>query len=167
MKETKNELLQFVGGIVMLAVGLFIFSQKVIVHSSWFGYGGFSVAGIRISSGLVIVPLIIGIIWMFATSSFASKVFTAISVILILAAVILNTDIRLVTMSLYEATGIVTGVLTLLVLIFGGAGFVAKVLFASNKNNGDSKKNNKSVNEFKNDAKSIDDELDAMKKNIK
>ena len=45
MKETKNELLQFVGGIVMLAVGLFIFSQKVIVHSSWFGYGGFSVAG--------------------------------------------------------------------------------------------------------------------------
>ena len=48
-----------------------------------------------------------------------------------------------------------------------GAGFVAKVLFASNKNNGDSKKKNKSVNEFKNDAKSIDDELDAMKKNIK
>ena len=153
MKETKNELLQFVGGIVMLAVGLFIFSQKVIVHSSWF-------AGIRISSGLVIVPLIIGIIWMFATSSFASKVFTAISVILILAAVILNTDIRLVTMSLYEWV-------LILVLIFGGAGFVAKVLFASNKNNGDSKKNNKSVNEFKNDAKSIDDELDAMKKNIK
>lgn len=160
LKETKNELLQFVGGIVMLAVGLFIFSQKVIVHSNWFGYGGFSVAGIRISSGLVIVPLIIGIIWMFATSSFASKVFTAISVILILAAVILNTDIRLVTMSLYEWV-------LILVLIFGGAGFVAKVLFASNKNNGDSKKNNKSVNEFKNDAKSIDDELDAMKKNIK
>ena len=154
LKETKNELLQFVGGIVMLAVGLFIFSQKVIVHSSWFGYGGFSVAGIRISSGLVIV------IWMFATSSFASKVFTAISVILILAAVILNTDIRLVTMSLYEWV-------LILVLIFGGAGFVAKVLFASNKNNGDSKKNNKSVNEFKNDAKSIDDELDSMKKNIK
>ena len=69
MKETKNELLQFVGGIVMLAVGLFIFSQKVIVHSSWFGYGGFSVAGIRISSGLVIVPLIIGIIWMFTTGA--------------------------------------------------------------------------------------------------
>lgn len=108
----------------------------------------------------MIVPLIIGIIWMFATSSFASKVFTAISVILILAAVILNTDIRLVTMSLYEWV-------LILVLIFGGAGFVAKVLFASNKNNGDSKKNNKSVNEFKNDAKSIDDELDAMKKNIK
>ena len=52
---------------------------------------------------------------MFATSSFASKVFTAISVILILAAVILNTDIRLVTMSLYEWV-------LILVLIFGGAG---------------------------------------------
>ena len=158
MKEAKNELMQFVAGIVMLAVGLYILSQKVIVFS---GYGGFfSFGGGRFSSGLIIVPLIIGIIWMFATSSFASKVFTAISVILILAAVILNTDIRLVTMSLYEWV-------LILVLIFGGAGFVAKVLFASNKNNGDSKKNNKSVNEFKNDAKSIDDELDAMKKNIK
>ena len=158
MKEAKNELMQFVAGIVMLAVGLYILSQKVIVFS---GYGGFfSFGGGRFSSGLIIVPLIIGIIWMFATSSFASKVFTAISVILILAAVILNTDIRLVTMSLYEWV-------LILVLIFGGAGFVAKVLFASNKNNGDSKKNNKSVNEFKNDAKSIDDELDSMKKNIK
>ena len=82
MKDAKNELLQFVGGIAMLAVGLFIFSQKVIVHSSWFGYGGFSLAGIRISSGLIIVPLIIGIVWMFATgASFASKVFTGFSAV--------------------------------------------------------------------------------------
>ena len=28
MKNSKNELLQFVGGAAMLAVGLFIFSQK-------------------------------------------------------------------------------------------------------------------------------------------
>ena len=43
MKNSKNELLQFVGGAAMLAVGLFIFSQKVIVRSSWFGFGGFSI----------------------------------------------------------------------------------------------------------------------------
>ena len=38
MKDAKNELMQFVAGVVMLAVGLYIFSQKVIVFS---GYGFF------------------------------------------------------------------------------------------------------------------------------
>lgn len=78
MKEAKNELMQFVAGIVMLAVGLYILSQKVIVFS---GYGGFfSFGGGRFSSGLIIVPLIIGIIWMFTTgANFASKVLFASS----------------------------------------------------------------------------------------
>ena len=31
MKEAKNELLQFVGGVIMLVVGLYILSQKVRV----------------------------------------------------------------------------------------------------------------------------------------
>ena len=33
MKDAKNELMQFVAGVVMLAVGLYIFSQKGIVFS--------------------------------------------------------------------------------------------------------------------------------------
>lgn len=35
MKEAKNELLQFVGGVIMLVVGLYILSQKVMVSSSY------------------------------------------------------------------------------------------------------------------------------------
>lgn len=35
MKEAKNELMQFVAGIIMLVVGLYIFSQKVIVFSGF------------------------------------------------------------------------------------------------------------------------------------
>ena len=42
MKDAKNELMQFVAGVVMLAVGLYIFSQKVIVFS---GYGFFFLGG--------------------------------------------------------------------------------------------------------------------------
>ena len=166
MKETKNELLQFVGGIVMLAVGLFIFSQKVIVHSSWFGYGGFSVAGIRISSGLVIVPLIIGIIWMFTTgANFASKVFTAFSVLLIIVSVIMSTHIHLSSMTLYEW-------ILLLVLIFGGAGLVAKVLFAGSASDDKKKKSSRKgkgddIDSSFSSVKNIDDELEQMKKNIK
>ena len=35
MKEAKNELMQFVAGIIMLVVGLYIFSQKVIVFQAF------------------------------------------------------------------------------------------------------------------------------------
>ena len=47
MKEAKNELMQFVGGVIMLVVGLYILSQKVMVSSS---YGFFSLWGGRFSS---------------------------------------------------------------------------------------------------------------------
>lgn len=125
MKSPKNELMQFVAGAVMLAVGLFILSQKVIVSSGWFGYGGsIMLGGIRVNSGLIMVPFIIGIVWMFATgASFLSKLFTVLSVILIVASIIMNTSIHMVSVTLYEWV-------IMLVLIFGGAGFVAKVLFS-------------------------------------
>ena len=82
MKEAKNELLQFVAGVIMLVVGLYILSQKVMVSST---YGFFSLWGGTFSSGLIMIPFIIGVVWMFATGgSFASKVFTALSVLLII-----------------------------------------------------------------------------------
>ena len=125
MKSAKNELKQFVAGVVMLIVGLFILSQKVVVSSGWFGYGGtIMLGGVRLNSGMIMIPFIIGIIWMFASgASFASKLFTALSVILIVASIILNTNIYMVSISMYEWV-------VMLVLIFGGAGFVAKVLFS-------------------------------------
>ena len=164
MKEAKNELMQFVAGTVILAVGLYILSQKVIVFS---GYGGFfSFGGGRFSSGLIIVPLIIGIIWMFTTgANFASKVFTAFSVLLIIVSVIMSTHIHLSSMTLYEW-------ILLLVLIFGGAGLVAKVLFASSASDDKKKKSSRKgkgddIDSSFSSVKNIDDELEQMKKNIK
>mgnify|MGYP000252380609 CR=1 FL=1 len=152
MKEAKNELLQFVGGVIMLVVGLYILSQKVMVSSS---YGFFSLWGGRFSSGLIMVPLIIGVVWMFASGgSFVSKVFTVLSVILIIAAIVASTRIWLVTITMYE-----------LVLIFGGAGLVAKVLFANNKS--EKSKKDKSEQTGGSYTSSVDDELDKMKKNMK
>lgn len=120
MKSAKNELLQFLAGLVMLIAGLFIFSQKVVVHSSFMS--GFSMGGIRMTSGLIIVPLIIGIVWMFATgASFASKVMTGVGVFLILVAIIASTSMHLTSMTLYDWV-------LILVLIFGGAGLLAKIL---------------------------------------
>ena len=50
MKEAKNELMQFVGGVIMLVVGLYILSQKVMVSSS---YGFFSLWGGRSYYGTI------------------------------------------------------------------------------------------------------------------
>jgi hypothetical protein len=121
MKKPKHELMTFAAGLVMLVVGLFIFSQKVIVYSSFFG--GFSISGARFSSGMVVVPLIIGIVWMFATDSFLSKVFSALAGLLIVVAVIMSTNLYLRSITLYEW-------ILILVLIFGGLGMLARVLLA-------------------------------------
>lgn len=120
MKNAKNELLQFLAGLAMLVAGLFIFSQKVVVYSSFMS--GFSLGGIRMTSGLMIVPLIAGIVWMFASgASFPSKIMTGLGVFVIIIGVIVSTDIRLTAMTLYSW-------IVILVLIFGGAGLLAKVL---------------------------------------
>lgn len=122
--KAKNELLQFVAGLVMLIVGLYIFSQKVMVHSGFFG-DGIVIGGFRMNSGLILVPLIAGIVWMFVSDAFGAKILTVTGVLLIIVSIIMSTSITLVSMSLYDW-------IVILVLIFGGAGFVAKVLFASN-----------------------------------
>ena len=158
MKNPKNELLQFVAGLVMLVVGLYIFSQKVIVVSTMFN-GRVPIVGYHVNSGLIIIPLIIGIIWMFVSSaSFGSKIMTAIGVLIIVVSVIMSTSIRLVTMTLYEWV-------LILVLIFGGVGFVAKILFFSGDDNVSTKKKNKSSNNSS--EYDIDSEIEKIKKNNK
>ena len=159
MKEAKNELLQFVAGVIMLVVGLYILSQKVMVSST---YGFFSLWGGTFSSGLIMIPFIIGVVWMFVTGgSFASKVFTALSVLLIIVSIIVSTRIWLVRITMYEWV-------LILVLIFGGAGLVAKVLFANNKSErATGKKDKDDAYDFKKQAGSIDDEIERMKKNMK
>lgn len=126
MRKAKNELLQFLGGLAMLVVGLYILSQKVMVHASFFGYrmmvGSFSVSG-----GMIMIPLIIGIIWMFASGgSFISKLFTVFGALLIIVSIILSINISIIPMTLYDW-------LVILVLVFGGAGMLARILFANPK----------------------------------
>lgn len=126
MNRAKNELLQFLGGLLMLVAGLFIFSQKVMVSSTFFGLR-MMLGGMSMSNGMIIIPLIIGIVWMFASGgSFASKIFTSLGVLIIVVSIILTTNISLVRMTLYEWV-------LILILIFGGAGMLARILFTGSK----------------------------------
>ena len=147
MKKEKNELLKLLAGMAMLVAGLFIFSQKVIVTSGFFGFG-FTLGGIHFGNGLIMVPFIIGIVWMFGSGgSLLSKLFTIASVIL------------------YEW-------ILILVLIFGGAALLARLLL-SDKNSTRSANSTSAgmpPNEEKTDEQrkieAIEDELERMKRDL-
>lgn len=118
----KNELLELLGGMAMLIAGLFLFSKKVVVSTTFFTT--VSIGGFHANSGLVVVPFIIGIILVFVKpQSFGAKVVLGLGVLLIVVSVIASTTIRLYSITLYEW-------LLYLVLIFGGLALTLKILLA-------------------------------------
>ena len=126
MKKVRNELLEFLGGLAMLVVGLYLFTNKASVQTSFFA-GNLSLFGLNVNSGLVIIPFIIGVVWLFVKpSSFGAKLVTGLGVLLIIVSVIASTTIRLQRLTLFEW-------ILYLVLIFGGVGLLARALFGGNK----------------------------------
>ena len=83
---------------------------------------------------------------------------TVIGVLIIVVSVIMSTNIRLVTMSLYDWV-------LILVLIFGGAGFVAKVLFFSGNESISTRKKDKTSNNSSDYY--INSEIEKIKRNNK
>lgn len=113
----------------MLVVGLYLFTSKATVQTSFFS-GSLRLGGLNINSGLVIIPFIIGIVWLFVKpSSFGAKLVTGAGILIIIVSVIASTTIRLPKITLYEW-------ILYLVLIFGGAGLLARALFGGDKKEG-------------------------------
>lgn len=115
-----NELLQFFLGIILLGAGLFMLSKRVMVHSSWYIW---RIGGFDLSSGIITLPLIIGIIWCFFNSkSIIPKIIIILSVIFIVLTIIMSVRINFITTSLFDY-----------ILIFGmaaaGSGLLLKTLF--------------------------------------
>ena len=159
MKRAKNELLQFLAGLAMLIAGLFIFAQKVTVTSGLFGMG-FRIGGMYMSNGLIMIPFIIGVVWMFASEgSFASKAFTAAGILIIILAVIMTTNIHLTRITLYEWA-------LILVLIFGGAGLLARIFFGNRRHAAkEQPPEDARIEQTRARVDAIEDELERMKKN--
>ncbi len=98
--EKERDPLHFVLGVIFLAIGTFILSRKIQVHSGFFGY---SLWGFNIGFGLVVLPLLFGIAWMFYNpKSIWGKIISALGALFILVSVIMNTSIHLVAMTLYD-----------------------------------------------------------------
>lgn len=122
--KNSNELLQFFIGIILLGVGLFMLSKRVMVHSSWYIW---RIGGFDLSSGTITIPLIIGIIWyFFNTKSIAPKIIITLSVIFIIISIIMSVKINFMATSMFDY-----------ILIFGmaaaGSGMLLKTLFKKRK----------------------------------
>ena len=118
--NSSNDPLQFFLGIILLGVGLFMLSKRVMVHNSWYIW---RIGRFDVSSGTVVIPLIIGIIWYFASpKSIVSKVIITLGVIFIVATIIMSVRISFVTTSMFDY-----------VLILGmaaaGSGLLLKTVF--------------------------------------
>ena len=130
MKKQRNPLGQFVIGMVMLAAGLYWFMSNVTVMTHF----GFQIWNFRIGAGLIVVPFIAGIIWLFLNvDSFGAKLLTVLGLVIILASIISNIQFMFRATSMYVY-------LIMLVLIFGGAALVGQVLFRWPKDEDEKKK---------------------------
>lgn len=122
-RKTSSDLLQFFMGLILAGVGLFWVFKNVHVETGWLmglGNGFFS----RIPTGVVTIPLIIGIVMLFfmERKRIFAWVVTVIGILIILLAIILSVQLRLERLQLYEY-----------VLMFGfiaaGSGLLLKTLF--------------------------------------
>ena len=119
MKKKRNPLGQFVIGMIMLAAGLYWFLSNVTVTTGF----GFSFGGFRLGAGLVVVPFIAGIVWLFLNvDSFGAKLLTGVGFLIIIASIISNIRFIFRAVSLYAY-------LVMLIMIFGGGALVGQVLF--------------------------------------
>lgn len=116
----QNEFLQFFLGVILLGAGLFMLSKRVMVHSSWYIW---RIGSFDLSSGMVTIPLIIGIIWyFFNTKSIIPKIIITLGVIFIVLTIIMSVRINFMPTSMFDY-----------IIIFGmaaaGSGLLLKTLF--------------------------------------
>ena len=168
MDNNKNTLLRFLAGLALMSVGLFLLFNRVHVGSAGFGgWGRLSIFGLfSMPSGLVFVPFIIGIVWMFGSDSFVAKIFTALSVLFIIAAIVMNTTFWLDRMTMFDW-------LLILIMVFGGGAIVASILFHEPKAEEEKAKAKAEAEMYKTvanvesqRAKDLEKELNALKQDM-
>ena len=121
----QNEMMEFVVGIILLAVGLFMLTMRVRVYSGWFA--GFMIGNFHIASGVVTIPLIIGIIWyVVKPESILPKILSIIGSIIIVVSIIMSISINWVSSTLFEY-------LLIFALSAVGVGLILKTVLTDKK----------------------------------
>ena len=124
-KKEKNSM-DLILGILIIGAGLFFLLQQTDVTMSLGSFRFFN-WGFDMPSGLVVIPLIAGVIMLaFNPKNAVGKVVTGLGIVIIVAAIIMSTTIRFRTTSMYNYV-------IMVVLIAVGAGFLLKYFFGNNK----------------------------------
>lgn len=124
-KSKPTDSLEFYIGLFLLAAGLFFILTKARVSS--FGFYSFYLGGITISSGLVVIPLILGVIWMFYNpKSIVARILSILGGIFVVAAIIVSINITFPSTSLFDY-------IIMIILMASGAGLLLKAFFNKNK----------------------------------
>ncbi len=119
-----SDFIEFYMGLLLIIAGLFFLLSKAVVRS---GFYGISVGGLNISTGLVVIPLMIGIIWLVNNpKSILARLLTIAGSIFIVGSIIVNIRITFTTTSMFDY-------LIMMLLIAGGIGLIIKASFMARK----------------------------------
>lgn len=122
---------QFILGLVLLSSGLYLLLSSIVVQSG-FGFGSvlWRMGGFGLTSGAMLVPLLVGIgVIFFSARNPIGWVLALGSLVAIILGVIMSLQIRIRSMSMLE-------MLIILILIGGGTGLFLKSLYSSEKKAG-------------------------------
>ena len=113
---TPGGLAEFFLGLAMAVAGGYMLTNRVMVVSGFWTFGGYNMFGFSL------VPLIIGVgILFFNGKSIAGWLLLGIGVVVIFAGIIMNLNIYFQTTSLF-------GTIVMLVLLAGGIGLIFRAL---------------------------------------
>lgn len=113
---TPGGVAEFFFGLAMVVAGAYMLTNRVMVTSSFWNFGGYNMFG------LSLIPLIIGVgILFFNGRSIAGWLLTGIGVVIIFAGILMNLNMYFRTTSLF-------GTIVMLVLLAGGIGLIFRAL---------------------------------------
>ena len=107
---------EFFLGLVMVVIGAYLITNRIVVVSSYWSYGGYSMFG------LSLLPLIFGIgILFFNGKSIVGWILLFLGVVIIFAGVLMNLHIYFQATSLF-------GTIVMIVHLAGGIGLIIRAL---------------------------------------
>ncbi|MBR3697451.1 MAG: hypothetical protein IKM97_04230 [Clostridia bacterium] len=119
-KRKPTDTIEFYIGVLLLGAGLFFLLNKTMIYS---GFYSWRIGGFSLSSGLVILPLFIGIIWLFYNpKSFIAKLISLLGGVFILASIILGIHISFTKTTLFDF-------IIMIILLGAGIGLILRTFF--------------------------------------
>ena len=123
-RKTKNDLLMFFIGLVLLGAGLFWLFQRTSVATVGIFSGGLLFGNIMIPTGIVLLPLIVGIILLFFLEDkrIIGWIVTVVGLIIVILSILMSVRISFERTSLFEF-------ICMFGFIAAGTGLLLRTLF--------------------------------------